>query len=114
MLYQYQLRFINWKNAIYAFVITGIFLLLISVFHFTLVSAAHSAKPEVVERVEYFESVQVQQGETLWIISDRYYSSDYKSKDNYIKKIMSLNHMTSRDIHAGSYLVIPYYSSVSL
>lgn len=85
------------------------FLLLLSVFVFRY-SAVHARSSERAgQRVECFTSIQVHSGESMWEISKRYYSSEYKSMNRYIRKIMSLNHMTSEDIHAGAYLIIPYY-----
>ena len=61
------------------------------------------------QRKEYYTSVQVNAGESLWEISRRYYSVEYKSMGSYMKKIMNLNHMSSSNINEGAYLIIPYY-----
>lgn len=63
------------------------------------------------QKAECYISVQVRSGESLWEISERYYSSEYKDMNQYMKKIMRLNHMSGEDIHAGAYLIIPYYDS---
>ena len=50
-----------------------------------------------------------------FLISDRieasYMSSDYSDRDAYMEEVRDLNHLDSDDIHAGEYLLIPYYSS---
>lgn len=61
------------------------------------------------QKVECYTSIQVSPGESLWKISKRYYSHEYKNMNLYIKKIMKLNHMVTEDVHAGAYLIIPYY-----
>lgn len=63
------------------------------------------------QRVECYTSIQVLSGESLWEISTRYYSSEYKSLNRYMKRIMHLNHMTTEAVIAGSYLIIPYYTT---
>lgn len=61
------------------------------------------------QKTECYASIQVRPGESLWKISKRYYSQEYKNMNLYIKRIMKLNHMASEDIHVGAYLIIPYY-----
>ena len=60
---------------------------------------------------KYYTSIQVKQGESLWSIAGHYMSSDYSDLDAYIEEVRDLNHLDSDDIHAGEYLLIPYYSS---
>ena len=52
---------------------------------------------------KYYTSIQVKQG--------HYMSSDYSDRDAYMEEVRDLNHLDSDDIHAGEYLLIPYYSS---
>jgi len=94
------------------FVVTEAVFLLFLVFAFSRSAAdVHKdSKAEAGQRVECFESVLVEDGDSLWTIARRYYSSDYKSMKNYMKRIMALNHMPDEDVHTGAYLVIPYYS----
>lgn len=58
---------------------------------------------------ECYLSIRVHAGESLWEISKRYYSSEYKNMNWYVRKIKYLNHMTDENVNAGSYLIIPYY-----
>lgn len=67
----------------------------------------------IAQQTEYFTSVQVRPGESLWEISLRYYSSEYSSMRSYMKRIMQLNHMIDKNLQAGACLVIPYYRTVS-
>lgn len=77
-------------------------------------SAVHAGSTGTAEqRVECFISIQVHDGESVWEISSRYYSSEYHSMRRYIKKIMNINHMTNEQIDAGSFLIIPYYVNVT-
>lgn len=63
------------------------------------------------ETYKYYTSIQVKQGESLWSIAGNYMTSDYSDRDAYMEEVRSLNHLSSDDIHAGEYLLIPYYSS---
>lgn len=60
-------------------------------------------------RTEYYRSVRICSGESLWEISNRYYSEEYKSMHLYMQKIMKLNNLLDEDIYSGEYLIIPYY-----
>lgn len=60
--------------------------------------------------VECYSSVYVQAGDSLWSISNRYYSGEYRSLKRYMKRIMKLNHMETTTVYADTYLVVPYYT----
>lgn len=60
-------------------------------------------------REKYYTSVMVESGDTLWTLADEYASLEYRDYNAYIKEVKDLNHISSDDIHAGSYLILPYY-----
>lgn len=64
-----------------------------------------------MRQYKYYTSIMVQQGDSLWSIADVYITSEYHDKDDYINEVKKLNHLNSNDIHAGEYLMIPYYSA---
>lgn len=101
-------------NFKYAIIAETIFLLLIIglMLHHTAVHVRRSG-PDA-QKVECFTSVQVKEGESLWEISERYYSKDYKSMSRYIQRIKALNHMANSRVDAGACLIIPYYTAQSL
>lgn len=66
------------------------------------------------KKSERFASVKVCSGETLWEISKRYYTDEYKNMNSYVKKIMQLNNMTDEEINSGAYVIIPYYDQKPL
>ncbi|MDE5891572.1 MAG: LysM peptidoglycan-binding domain-containing protein, partial [Acetatifactor sp.] len=50
-------------------------------------------------------------GDTLWSLADRYADQEhYTSRDQYIAEVMTMNHMSSEELSAGNYLILPYYS----
>ncbi len=69
----------------------------------------HSGCKENEYRTEYYKSVRICAGESLWEISNRYYSEEYQSLHLYIQKIMKLNNLFDENICSGDYLIIPYY-----
>lgn len=85
----------------------SIFFILMSV----ILSHNQSNSRRAGEGKECYVSIQVQSGESLWEISSRYYSSEYKSMKRYITRIKYLNHMLDEDIPAGAYLIVPYYAT---
>ena len=62
------------------------------------------------KRVKQVASVQIQKGDTLWSIASRYMSCEYKNLNEYIEEIMLSNGLTSDKIHAGNYIIVPYYT----
>lgn len=64
-------------------------------------------------RVKQVTSVQIQKGDTLWSIASRYMSCEYKDLNEYIEEIMLSNGLTSDNIHAGNYIIIPYYAEAN-
>ena len=60
-------------------------------------------------REKYYTSVMVESGDTLWTLADKYGSVEYRDYNAYINEVKEMNHISSDDIHAGSYLVLPYY-----
>ena len=60
---------------------------------------------------KYYTSIQVASGDTLWAIANEYVSDEYADIHEYISEVCSINHIAEDEIHAGQYLVIPYYAS---
>lgn len=71
--------------------------------------AVHTAGRINEKKTERFASVKISSGESLWEISSRFYSDEYKNMHSYIKRIMKLNHMSDEEVCSGAYLIIPYY-----
>lgn len=66
---------------------------------------------EEMNNYKYYTSIQIQQGDSLWSIAGNYMSADYADIDEYISEVKQLNHLKSDAIHAGEYLLVPYYSA---
>lgn len=95
------------------FILAGIAVVLILFFtlsYHTLLSHANTEIEDI--SYKYFTSIQIGPGDTLWNLADRYADQEhYASRDQYIAEVMAMNHMTGEELSAGSYLIVPYYSS---
>lgn len=61
---------------------------------------------------KYFKSVEIAKGDTLWSIAND--NIDYEHCKNtyeYVSEVKKMNSLTSDRIIAGSYIIVPYYSS---
>lgn len=93
------------NRALIAF--TVLFLLILSLFVVTQTFAAEQES----NRVKTVCSVQIQPGDSLWSIAEHYYTDDFDSMKDYVAEIKRSNRLTSDTIHAGAYIIVPYYTS---
>lgn len=63
------------------------------------------------ETYKYYTGVYVESGDTLWEIAKRYITEEYSDIHTYMDEVCHINHISRDEIHAGQYLVVPYYSS---
>ena len=59
---------------------------------------------------KYYTSVQIESGDTLWAIANEYITDEYTDINAYIREVCSINHISEDEIHAGQYIVVPYYA----
>lgn len=59
---------------------------------------------------KYYTSYEIQPGDSLWTIADKYMTPECPDKAAFINQIKQTNHLLDNDIKAGNYLVIEYYS----
>ena len=76
-----------------------------------IMAAGKSKASEENASFKYYTSIEIEQGDTLWSIASEYMSAEYDSIQDYIEEVKELNQLGPDDIHAGQYLMIPYYSS---
>lgn len=65
------------------------------------------------QRAKLVTSVEIQKGDTLWSIAANYITDEYKSMKQYIEEIKFSNGLTSDNIQAGNYIIVPYYADSS-
>ncbi len=61
-----------------------------------------------------YTSIRVEEGDSLWKIADRYMGDMYESRQAFMEEVIALNHIGEDEIHAGEYLVVPYYETENL
>ncbi len=63
-------------------------------------------------RFKYYTKITVEAGETLTDIAHKYYSDDFKSIEDYMNEVCSINHFEdSEKLYAGTDIIVPYYSA---
>jgi hypothetical protein len=66
-----------------------------------------------VTNFKYYKTVTIHTGDSVWSIANDNYDEDrYKSVNDYIREIYSINGLdTASVLNAGESLIIPYYST---
>jgi len=60
---------------------------------------------------KYFTSVQIESGDTLWAIASEYITDEYSDMNEYMNEVCAINHISEDEIHAGQFIVVPYYAA---
>ncbi len=61
------------------------------------------------ERIKQVACIEIQKGDTLWSIASDYMTEEYDNLNEYIEEIKDSNGMVNDEIHAGNYIIVPYY-----
>lgn len=56
----------------------------------------------------FFTSIQIQQGDSLWDIAEKYAEGSGYTVSEYVEEMKRMNGLRGDDIHAGSYLTVIY------
>ncbi len=87
-----------------------VFIISLSVGGFALGAKAQD-KEEII-LYKYYTNIEVQYGENLEDIAKTYFCPEkYKDYNDYISEVMLVNGLYCEEITAGSFLIVPYYSS---
>lgn len=54
-------------------------------------------------------SYEVKAGDTLWDLASEYNDFSLQDSGAYVEEVRSMNHLSGDPIHAGAYIVLPYY-----
>ena len=61
---------------------------------------------------KYFTSIEVESGDTLWTIAEEYKDEKfYDSTKEYVDEVVRMNNLSSTQITAGQFIIVPYYST---
>lgn len=58
---------------------------------------------------KYYTSIQIQEGDSLWSIAERYRIHSGRTVLEYIQDLREMNSLSEDTIHTGNYLTIYYY-----
>ena len=98
------------KRHMFMFILGVIIVLFLSFSYQAIVSNADDSLEDV--SYKYYTSIMIESGDTLWTLAEEYGDDiHYKNANSYIQEVMQINHLTSEQINAGEYLIIPYYST---
>lgn len=86
-----------------------VFAILVSIIILS-VTLKTDAKEKNNDRIKYYTSILIEEGDSLWSIAEEYRPDDNISVKKYIKDLKKMNNMHSDTIHAGNYLTIYYYN----
>lgn len=79
---------------------------------FMLSISTQASELENTAEYKYYKSIEITKGDTLWSIArENMDKNHYKNVSEYVNEVKSMNAMKSDSIVAGSYLIVPYYSS---
>lgn len=65
---------------------------------------------EAVALTKYYKTITIEQGDSLWSIADEYKSGDYRTVQDYVNELKSMNNLHSDQISAGQKLVVAYFA----
>lgn len=84
-------------------------LLILSMCFFTKTVTAKGNR----ERTKLVTSVEVKKGDSLWSIASNYMTAEYDDVNEYVEELKKSNGLTSDQIHAGNFIIVPYYADAS-
>ena len=76
----------------------------------TSMNALASSDKDIASYNKYYVSICVESGDTLWTIADEYIDGFNLEKSDYIAEVCQINGISEDNIHAGDYIIVPYYS----
>lgn len=74
----------------------------------------HAQTADVSGNQTYYKSIEIQQGETLWEIAERYRNEETQTIKEYIAHIKEINNLDTDIIQEGGCLTVAYYASAQL
>lgn len=94
-------------------IILGILIVLcLSLSYHTIISKASGDLDGI--SYKYYTSVMVENGDSLWSFAQEYADEHYADAEDYIYEVMQINHLQDEEIAVGDYLILPYYSEISV
>ena len=77
----------------------------------SIFSSAKNSTETPAKQYEYYKSVVIEHGDSLWSIAKEYSVDTDMTQKEYVNELKRLNALTSETIHAGQNLVVVYYDT---
>lgn len=101
----------NLKRKLVVLTMITLFIL-IGCMHFgKLSSDAHGNLEEDPVSFKYYKSIEIQDGDTLWGIAEKYMDDEYDSVQDYIAELKEINQLVTDDIQSANYLTVVYHDT---
>ena len=68
-----------------------------------------SMAKEEQNRLPYYKSIQIEEGDSLWKIANRYRDGSHMTTDEYVRELKEMNGLKQDTIHSGQYLTVVYF-----
>lgn len=63
-----------------------------------------------VQLTKYYKTITIEAGDTLWGIAEEYKSGDYKTTQDYVDELITMNKLHSDSITSGQKLIVAYFA----
>lgn len=101
----------NLKRKLVVLTMITLFIL-IGCMHFgKLSSDAHGNLEEDPVSFKYYKSIEIQDGDTLWGIAEKYMDNEYDSVQDYIAELKEINQLVTDNIQSANYLTVVYHDT---
>lgn len=97
------------RQAVYSHIVVFLGVFTAAVLLSLCIGAFTSSAREGSDRDKYYTQIEIESGDTLWDIASNNMTDEYSSVGEYVNDIITVNQLGSMNIHAGEYLILPYY-----
>lgn len=95
--------------------IFAVILILACSFRFgSFFSSAHGNTNEEPVDYKYYKSIEIQKGDSIWSIAERYMDDKYESVNEYIGELAAVNNLNAHslnNIKEGDFLMVAYHDT---
>lgn len=75
-------------------------------------TSAHGTRTEEKDTFQFYKSITVESGDTLWGLAEEYITDDCDSIEEYVSKLRTVNHLYDDTLKAGDHIIIVYNNTI--